>query len=284
MINLFLSYYKDLEPQLKKAGIKKSLLEYAKEAYTYSIIIAAGISILLFFSLFILLVRIVRAITPIVIFIPVITAIVGFILGLFVSMMLFRAYPSFIISDKEKKINNSLYIATIYMATMASAGMNPYSIFTLFTTLEEFGELKREIREIVEMVEVLGIPFPEALRIKAENTSSKKLAELLEGMRSIIVSGGSLERYLYEKANQYSEEFKRNLIEYSNTLQVILEIYITLVIVGVVFVIIITALMGAITGFSAQIQMLQLMSILAILPLSTVFLVIMIKSINPFQY
>lgn len=281
MIEIFASYYKDLEKELKKAGIKESILEYTKKSVQYSLIIAISIGFLGgFFTFLMMMLRF----KLFIIHIPLIVGIILGIISFFSGILFFRSYPSLVASEREKKIDNSLYIATVYMASMVTGGNNPVDIFRLFSTLKEFGELQKEAKEIIEMVDALGIPLHEALHIKSQTTPSKKLAELLEGIRAVITSGGSLDTFLYEKARQYSEEYKRRLIEYSNTLQVLLEIYITLVVIGVMFVIIITALMGSITGFTQSLQMMQLLSIIGIMPMATIMFIIIIKSINPFEY
>jgi len=86
------------------------------------------------------------------------------------------------------------------------------------------------------------------------------------------------------KAAKLFDEYKRKIIEYSNNMQIFLEIYITLIIVGVIFVIILTTLMGSISGTNFQyIEFIQLMSILIILPMGTVMFIILLKSISPFE-
>ncbi|MEM4757999.1 MAG: type II secretion system F family protein, partial [Nanopusillaceae archaeon] len=123
--------------------------------------------------------------------------------------------------------------------------------------------------------------LPVALHYKAMSSPSRNWKEVLEGIRSILLEGGSLDQFLYGKAKQFAEEYKRSLIEYSNTIQVLLEVYITLVVVGIIFTIILTTLMGSIAGSSQMIFSLQLFSVLILLPMATILFILIIKSINP---
>jgi flagellar protein FlaJ len=218
------------------------------------------------------------------IFFPLIFSILFGFLGFFFGLFLFRNYPKFVKSERERKINNSLYYAVLYMASLASSGVNPKAIFELLSKYDEFSEIKREAEEIIYYIDTIGLSLPLALKRKAEYSPSKEWSSILEGIRSIIVEGGDLERYLYEQARRLAEEYKRKIIEYSNNLQIFLEIYITLIIVGIIFVIILTTLMGSIAGTNTEyIQTLQLMSVLLLLPLGTILFVILLKSINPFE-
>jgi flagellar protein FlaJ len=274
-------FFEGIEKDILAAGIKKSISDYIKDAKLYSISIGFSFAI---FSFFILLILLIKVIGQFNIFIPLIFSIFFGFLGFFFGLFFFRNYPKLVKSERERKINNSLYYAVLYMASLASSGVNPKSIFELLSKYNEFSEIKKEAEEIIYYVDTLGLSLPLALKRKAEYSPSREWSSILEGIRSIIVEGGDLEKYLYEQARRLAEEYKRKIIEYSNNLQIFLEIYITLIVVGIIFVIILTTLMGSIAGTnSAYIESLQLMSILLLLPLGTILFVILLKSMNPFE-
>jgi len=278
---ILLPFFKDVDKELRKAGIKKDLYEYLKDVLIYSIIISLSFGIVGFLIGF-AIIYILRK--PGIFFITFILFIVFSLIGFLISILLFRIYPSMLISSRAKKIENSLYLATIYMATIASSGANPLAIFELLSKYKEFKEISKESEDIVRMVKVLGLDLPTALHIKASNSPSKEWKELLEGIRSIIVEGGNLERFLYEKARQYIQDFKRKLLEYTNTMQVILEIYITMIIIGVIFILVLTTLLGSIMGGNVEaIKQIQLFLIVALLPLGTIMFILIIKAISPFE-
>jgi len=211
-------------------------------------------------------------------------AIVASLIGFTSSILFFRSYPSLVVASRARKIDNALYLATIYMATIATGGVNPLTMFSLLARYKEFSEISKEAADIVQYVRGLGMDLATALHIKAMNSPSREWKELLEGIRSIIVEGGDLEQFLYEKAHQNIQDFKRKLVEYTNSMQVILEIYITLIIVGVIFVLILTTILGSIMGGGAEmIQQIQMFLVLVFLPASTIMFILILKAMNPFE-
>jgi len=277
---LILPFFKDIDKYLRKAGIKKDILEYVGEVFFYSLLIAFAFSFLGALIGFMISIFILNRLYIILIVIPAATL---FLVGFTIGIVFFRSYPNIIISSRARKIDNCLYLATMYMASMASSGANPLSLFELLSRYKEFSEISKEASDIVTMVKALGISLPRALYVKANDSPSKGWKELLEGIRSIIVEGGDLESFLYEKAAQYIQEFRRKLIEYTNSLQVFLEIYITLVVVGIIFVLVLTTLLGSVMGGGEAIKDIQLMLILILLPAATIMFILFIKSINPFE-
>ncbi len=278
---LFLPFFRDIEPILKKARINKDIAEYLGDTFIYSIIIAT------FFAIFGIIAGIIVVAVgknpKLMILLPVF-AMIALLVGFTFSILFFRIYPSLIVSSRARKIDNALYLATIYMATIATSGSNPLTMFSLLAKYKEFSEISKEAADIVQYVRGLGMDLATALHIKAANSPSREWKELLEGIRSIIMEGGDLEKFLYDKAHQYIQDFKRKLVEYTNSMQVILEIYITMIIVGVIFVLILTTLLGSIMGGNAKmIQQMQMFLVLVFLPASTIVFILILKAMSPFE-
>jgi len=275
--SLLASLFSDLEGELKRAGIKEDIISYAKKAelYIFAIMISMGLA---GFVLGMLISLIISNTINLALSIPlsIFFSLIGFLIGI----IFFRAFPSIKAAEKKKKIDSILYYVTTYMASLASSGVNPVTLFELLAKYKEFSEIQKDAKEIYDLV-TMGVSLPMALHYKAQNTPSKEWREILEGIRSILIEGGSLDDFLYRKARQLAEEYKRNLVEYSNTMQVLLEIYITLVVVGVIFVIILTTLMATLTPATGYIYFLQIFSSAVILPLATIMFIFILKSISP---
>jgi len=281
MVSIFDQFFSGIEKDLLIINSKESPSSYIYKATIYSIGISISLSILTFFSLLIYNIKVNNSFNPVF---PIIFGVLVGILGFFGSLLLFKKYPSIEKQNRARKIDNSLYYAVLYMASLVSSGATPKALFELLSKYGEFSEIKKEASEIIYLIDTVGLSLPVALERKAEYSPSKKWASILNGMRSIIIEGGNLEEYLYNEASKLSEEYKRKIIEYSNNMQIFLEIYITLIIVGVIFVIILTTLMGSISGTNFEyIKFIQLMSILLILPMGTFMFIILLKSISPFE-
>lgn len=281
MADIFDQFFSGIERDLLIINSKESPSRYIYKAKIYSIGISVSVSIFTFFSLLMYNIKVYGSVNPTF---PIIFGTVAGILGFFGFLLLFKKYPSIKKQNRARKIDNSLYYAVLYMASLVSSGATPKALFELLSKYSEFSEIKKEASEIIYLIDTVGLSLPVALERKAEYSPSKKWASILNGMKSIIVEGGNIEEYLYNEASKLFDEYKRKVIEYSNNMQVFLEIYITLIIVGVIFVIILTTLMGSISGTNFQyIEFIQLMSILIILPMGTVMFIILLKSISPFE-
>jgi flagellar protein FlaJ len=196
-------------------------------------------------------------------------------------MLIFRIYPTQLIQSKRKKIENMLFFSTVYMSTVAGTGAPPQSIFKILAEFGEFGEVSKTANDIMQDIEIFGLDIIDALEHTAEKTPSENLKELLWGMRSTITSGGNLKGFLDEKAKGFSQIYKRKLEEFTRTLSIFLEVYITIVIVGSVFILVLTTIMSLVGGFTEQLQMIQMMLIVIGLPMITAVYIVILKSVSP---
>ncbi|MFH0889780.1 MAG: type II secretion system F family protein [Candidatus Aenigmatarchaeota archaeon] len=197
--------------------------------------------------------------------------------GVFVSMYY---YPSISASSRKRKIDNSLPFGTMYMSTIASSGAPPAKIFKIISEFSEFGELSKEVSKIYTDTEIFGMDIKTAIQKAAERTPSENLKDLLWGMATVITTGGNLSGYLKEKSKIYMADFRRSIEEYSEQMSLYIEMYITLIIVGSVFFLILSAVMTAIAP-TASVISLQFFVIFIFLPLISVGFIMLSKGISP---
>ncbi len=213
-----------------------------------------------------------------------ISLVAGFMISFFSSSIVifyFKIYLKLIANSRAKRIDNVLHFASLYMATIAGSGAPPVEIFKVMSKLEGVGEVRKIAANIVRDIDVFGLSLTEALEKEAKNTPSQKFRELLWGIKKIITSGGDLQSYLVEKGNRFLEDYKRRLEEFSRNMSMLIEVYTTIVIVGSIFAIVLSALMGAISGFTPMMKMLQYGILLFGLPVATLFFIVLIKSLSP---
>ena len=126
-----------------------------------------------------------------------------------------------------------------------------------------------------------GVFMHEALGHAAERTPSDNLKDLLWGIKSTITSGGDLKEFLNQKSKGFAQEYRRKLEEFTRTLSIYLEMYITVIIVGTIFVLVLTTIMSLVGGFTSQLQTIQMLMIIIGIPFITFIYVIMLKSVSP---
>ena len=191
-------------------------------------------------------------------------------------------YPSFVVSKRKMKIDNTLAFATIYLSTISKSGFPPQKMFSLLSRFKDYGAVSQEAEKISSDVDGLGLDFPSALTRAISRSPSQNWAELLAGLRSTVMSGGELSKYLEEKAEGFVSEYKRKLKEFSRLLNLLMQMYITVVIVGTVFFVVISSLMATVGGLSVHlIKFTQYLIVFVGLPAITAIFILVIRSTSP---
>jgi len=253
--------------------------------------IGLGLSEYVYVSIFITLFAFVLEFPIVVIIMSILfqEAAIAFLFSLSITIVIvvgifffFYTYPSMIAGRRRKDIEAALPFATTYMATIAASGAPLVTMFKVMVGFEEYGEISKEFEKIYRDVEVFGMDLLAAIRKTASRTPSEELKELLWGLESILTSGSNVENYLREKSRLFIAEFRRRLEKYSDTLSLFIEIYLTVVLVGSVFFIIMTSLMSIIGGGSNVFMVfLQFVVVFAILPVVSIAFIVLLKVVSP---
>jgi len=277
----FIKHFGELKTDLKKANINVTLSEYIAVSLMTSAIV---------FMVTTPLVSIVSTL-----FLPKITNITagqayvmgllaGLLAGVFtftLTFLFFYSYPSIIIGERKKRINDALPFATLYLTTVAGSGTPPLAIFKALSNFTEYGEIAKESKRISEETELMGVNFIDAVENAARRTPSEDFRDLLWGIHSILTVGGNLREYLHGKSIGFMQDYRRRLNEFTQQLSMFVEMYITVVLVGSVFFLVLSTIMGGIGGSSTMIVSIQLILTFLFLPLASLGFLILIKGISP---
>ena len=88
-----------------------------------------------------------------------------------------------------------------------------------------------------------------------------------------------MENYLAEKTKGYMTNYRRTLEDYSKQIYLYTEIYITLIIVGTLFFIVLSSIMSPLTGGGAL--FIQTFLVFVFTPLISVGFIILLKTLSP---
>ncbi len=275
-IDSVLPYFDSLKPDLQKAAISISLREYLSVLFVTPIIVFA-----FEFPLLFLITR----------FLPGFDLLLSLLFGFSVSLFFaiatffgFYIYPSIKVSERKRKIDFVLPFATIYLATSSGGNAPHYFMFKILGEFDEFGELSKESLKIGRDCESFGLTIQEAIKNVAARSPSEEFKELLWGISTTISSGGNLTQYLHEKAMGFMQDYRRTLEKYNASVTTMLQIYLTLVIVGSIFFIVMTAVMGVFglaSGFAELIVLSQFMVVFVGLPVISIGFIFLIKRLSP---
>lgn len=270
----FVPYFDSIKSDLQQADLGLSLAEYIYIMF-FVILIAFVIelpAIVILTSLFF------KSVAPAFLF--ALTSTVLILVAIFFG---FYTYPSLLANSRKRSINSSLPFATTYMATIASSGAPPPTIFRVLGNFKEYGELSREAAKISRDVDAFGMDLKTSIRKTANRSPSNEFRELLWGMDAVISIGGNLSNYLHEKSQLFMQEYRRNLQRYAQTLSLFIEVYLTLVIVGSIFFIILSAIMSIFGAGNLSLLLTfgQFVVVFIMLPTISIGLIYAVRYISP---
>jgi len=147
--------------------------------------------------------------------------------------------------------------------------------------MEAYGEFGEEIKRIDTDVRIFGFDINTALERAIERTPSKNMKELLWGMLSTNRSGGNMSEFLEEKSKSLIAEYRRRLYEFAHSLTIYIEIYLTSIVLGAVFFVILTAIMSGLSGGFGNVLLLQTFLIFIFLPVISAVFLYLIKISSP---
>jgi flagellar protein FlaJ len=270
----FVGYFESIKYDLLKANMGFSLTEYVYVMFFCLLLLFA-----VEFPIIVVIIAIILR-DPAVAFLFSFTITTVVLLLVF---FLFYTYPSMTSGKRKKSIDASLPFGATYLATIASSGAPPIAMFKILSQFKEYGELSKETGKIYRDVEAFGMDLVSAVRKTAARTPSEELKELLWGLDTVLTSGGNVGNFLHEKSRAFISEYRRKLEQYSRTLALLIEIYLTVVLVGSIFFIIMTALMSILGGGGGGISMIfiQFLVIFIALPFASIGFIVLLKAISP---
>lgn len=269
-------FFEDEKEDLRRSGLGYSLNEYVSMAIMVSFMVFLGSLPILAIALTFLFE----------------TFLFGFVFAITVSMALaaFTFFiimnnPKLVIQAKEKDIDNTLPFASLYLSTLAGSKIPLHKTFSLFSGFTTKGELAKQINEINEDIKFFGLDINSALEKAISRSPSKKWKELLYGILSTIKSGSNLDLYLKEKSKSLMQDYRRSIFEFSRSLTVYIEVYLTAIVLGAIFFTILTAIVSGIGGTTAgsaqTIIPLQFFLIFVFMPAVTMVFITLIRSAAP---
>ena len=265
-------YFGNLQVELKRANLKYLLEDYLNLILNVGVAIFA-VSALLLIAAMALTGAPIPLIVPLAILLGACFAVITFI-G-------FLAYPSFRAKQIDKQIAMNLPFATIYMATVAGAGIPPHTMFKLLSKFKEYGIVAREADIISTETEMFGKDIRSALKRAADRTPNEDFKELLWGMNTIISSGGDLRKFLKATSRKLMSEFNMKIEKFGKQVSMFLELYLTLVVVGSIFFLVLTTILGAMGGMPPIVHIMERVVVYIMVPFISLVFIMVIKSISP---
>jgi flagellar protein FlaJ len=235
----FVPLFRDLDQNLLRSGLKTNFKAYISLTVLASLLMTLSVGVvasLLFF----------------VFSVPFWSALLfGVGAALFTSassVIGFYLYPIYRADKHKRELEDELPFTTGYMSILSSAGVSPEKIFHSLATLSVPLAASSEARDVVQNVSLFGMDIISALEKASSRTPSQKLRDMIEGMISTIHTGGNLGGFLRERFKTHMKLKRVNLKKFADSLSVLSEVYVALLLTGPLLLIIMLSVMSVLGG------------------------------------
>ncbi len=200
-----------------------------------------------------------------------------------ITYFLYYTAPLLITNGHKRAIKNDLPFVIIHMAAVAGSGASPIAMFHLVLSTGEYKGLEPEIKKILNYVNLFGYNLTSALRAVSITTPNKEFKDLLNGIISVIESGGDIKNYLRGKADDAFNNYKLERKKYIETLSTYSDIYVGVLLAApllfIVTLTIINLLGGTIGGF--DVNTISFLGTYIALPLLNIGFLVFLNIIQP---
>lgn len=171
--------------------------------------------------------------------------------------------------SRGRDIEKRIAAAMSFISAMASADVNIDVIFKELSRQKVYGEISQEAAWITRDTELLGSDILTAIKKAARRSPSAKFQDFLQGVITTSTSGGQLKPYFLLKADEYQKENKLALKSQMETLGMLAESFVTVVVAFPLFLVLIMAIMAIVGGGDPDFMVLMLyVVVLAMIPIS----------------
>ncbi len=120
-----------------------------------------------------------------------------------------------------------------------------------------------------------------ALKRGAERTPSEDFEELLRGLEHVLTTGGSEKDFLRQRSSKLMDDYQRRIEKFADQLGLLVEMYITVVVVGSIIFTAMSAVMSSFGLNAGTIVALQTVAIFIGLPLISGMFILFVNGISP---
>jgi flagellar protein FlaJ len=236
-----------LEENLVKAHMKIRPEEYM--AFVYASALVAGIAgtigtVVAGFVFYLLLHNILFLfIMPLGVLIP------------FLAIFVLKGSPGSKAKSRARKIDKRITSAMSFISAMASANVPVDVIFKELARQPVYGEIMNEAEWITRDTELLGVDILTAIKRGSLRSPSVKFQDFLQGVVTTSTSGGQLKPFFLTKAEQFEREDKLAMRSTMETLAMLAESFVTVVVAFPLFLVVILSIMAIIGGTSGSTSM-----------------------------
>lgn len=266
---VFQETYDELRENIRRAHIARNVHEYVCSSLFYSLI-AGWISLVFGYIL-------ARNLTQNSFVIFLITTIFAVSISYAIYIILI-SYPSFQAKNRSYRIDQSMPHALTYLYALSRGGMNIIDMFkSLGSYIHIYSGTAEEVAMIVRDMEYFGMDIETALHNASRRTPSRKFKDFIDNLISVISSGGDLSRFFKSRSEYYQETAARDQKSFLEALSLFGEVYVSTLVAGPLFLIVIIVVLGLLKG---GVELLLSLIIYVLIPVGTLLFLVLIDTIS----
>ncbi len=273
---MFLPLFKDADINLQKSGTKVNFKAYVSLAILTTAILSAvalfSIPLVLFFAFKLSAVS------------SILFGVGGSLFTMALTLTGFYTYPILRAYSLKRGLEDGLPFIGGYMAILAGAGVPVANMFRSLAQVDASLAVSSEARTVVRDIELFGMDVLSALEAASKRTPSVRFKELLEGLIATVHSGGNMEKYLAQRSRYYMRLKKIALRRFADTLGVLAEFYVVLLVAGPLIFVVMLGVMAMLGGGGQGMLdprlLLYLLTYLG-LPLGSMVFLILLDMVSP---
>jgi archaeal flagellar protein FlaJ len=148
----------------------------------------------------------------------------------------FRYLVATRISNRREQLERELPFTLSEMSVMASTGMSPIQLVRRMARRDHDPTMTTEFKKVVYKIDVQGKDLITSLAETAKESASNSLREAFWDLANMIHQGGNLDEYFRTKADDVLKLKRIGQKEFIERLQTYLEMYVSLVLIGVLMI------------------------------------------------
>lgn len=196
-------------------------------------------------------------------------AVVAIVLLPVMTYFILLGSPASKAKSRGRDIDKRLAAAMSFISAMASADVNIDVIFKELSRQKVYGEISAEAAWITRDTELLGSDILTAIKVAARRSPSAKFQDFLQGVITTSTSGGQLKPYFLLKAEEFQKENKLAMKSQMETLGMLAESFVTVVVAFPLFLVLIMAIMAIVGGGDPDFMVMMLyLVVMMMIPVS----------------
>ncbi len=190
------------------------------------------------------------------------------------------AAPGMAANSRKNNIDKRISYAMSFIAAMASADVNIDVIFKELARQPIYGEIQKEAQWITRDIDLMGVDVLTALSDAAARTPSEKFQDFLQGVVTTSRSGGKMKPFFVMKADQFAKERRIEEKKLIETLGVLAESFVTVVVAAPLFLIVMISLMATVGSGGTNYITFMYAIVFGMIPGSQIAFIILIQSMT----